>query len=141
MIMNEKTFSLSADEKNSLREKIAKSLEKREEVIFAYLYGSFLDGLPFHDIDVGVFLSGVSPGQATDFSLELGSELGAGLKIPVDVRVLNFAPVTFSYHVIRGELIVEKNSDTRCDFVEKVVCRYLDLKPRIRRAMKEAFGS
>lgn len=60
---------------------------------------------------------------------------------PYGHLVLNFAPVLFLYHVIQGNLISERNEEIRMHFVEQIVQRYLDLKPLVRRAVKEAFGA
>jgi len=57
----------------------------------------------------------------------------------VDIRVLNFAPVSFLYEVIRGNLIFERNEEIRIRVVEQTIQRYLDLKPMILRGIKEAF--
>jgi hypothetical protein len=67
--------------------------------------------------------------------------LNSGLKIPVDVRILNLAPVTFLYHVIQGILIHERNEDLRTHFVERTIQKYLDMKHLIHKAAKEAFAA
>ena len=39
--------------------------------------------------------------------LDLSNRMSGEFGMPVDVRILNFAPVTFSYHVIQGDLLVD----------------------------------
>ena len=58
----------------------------------------------------------------------------------MDVRILNLAPLSFLYHVIRGKLIFEKDEEIRVRVVEQTIARYLDLKPIIWKGIKEAFG-
>jgi predicted nucleotidyltransferase len=58
----------------------------------------------------------------------------------VDSRVLNFAPASFLYHVIRGKLIFEREEEVSANFTERTIQRYLDLKPLVYRGIKEAFG-
>ncbi|MCS7178067.1 MAG: nucleotidyltransferase domain-containing protein [Anaerolineae bacterium] len=47
-------------------------LEAQPDVRFAYLYGSFLEGLPFHDVDVAIYLE--DGGDFTERALELAGE-------------------------------------------------------------------
>ncbi len=139
--MKPKAFNLGEDEKKRLIERLGAALQKREEVVFAYLYGSFSEGLPFHDIDVGVYTSDITEEESTHYSLILGQALSRELRVPVDIRVLNFAPVPFLFEVIRGHLIFERNEAIRIRVVEQTIQRYLDLKPMILRGIKEAFGN
>lgn len=137
--MKQKVLILGEDEKRPLIEQLAGALQNRDEVVFAYIYGSFAEGLAFHDIDVGVYLSEITEEESTNYSLILGQMLSKELQVPVDIRVLNFAPVSFLYEVIRGNLIFERNEEIRIRVVEQTIQRYLDLKPMILRGIKEAF--
>lgn len=137
--MKQKVLILGEDEKRPLIEQLAGALQNRDEVLFAYIYGSFAEGLAFHDIDVGVYLSEITEEESTNYSLILGQMLSKELQVPVDIRVLNFAPVSFLYEVIRGNLIFERNEEIRIRVVEQTIQRYLDLKPMILRGIKEAF--
>ncbi|MBC7225748.1 MAG: nucleotidyltransferase domain-containing protein [Thermoflexales bacterium] len=119
-------------------------LEAQPDVRFAYLYGSFLEDLPFHDVDVAVYLEdGV---DFTDRALELAEVAEralreAGHPLPVDVRVLNPAPLGFRYHVFRGQLLLSREEDLRVREVVQTLTRYLDVKPLIRAALREAMTS
>ena len=138
--MKQKTFILNREEREELIKRLEKGLRDREEIAFAYLYGSFAEDLSFHDIDVGIYLSGIEQEESTSYGLALSQILGNEVKLPVDVRVLNFAPVLFVYHVIRGILIFDRNEELRVRVMGETVQRYLDLKPMIHRGIKEAFG-
>ena len=41
---------------DDVRYQLREALEARAEIIFVYLHGSFAEGLPFHDVDVAVYL-------------------------------------------------------------------------------------
>lgn len=138
--MRQKAIHVNGDEKNRLIQHLASFIEGRSEIVFAYLFGSFIEGLPFHDIDMGIYLSEIKEEEASLYSIDLALVLTQALRIPVDVRILNFAPVSFLYHVIRGKLILERDEEVLSRFVERTIAKYLDLKPLIRRGTKEAFG-
>jgi hypothetical protein len=78
---------------------------------------------------------------AVYYSLELSHELSKSTGFPVEVRVINSAPIPFLFHVILGKLIVNKNDDPVTGFMEYVMRRYLDMKPLLQTAAKEAFAS
>ncbi|MBC8550909.1 MAG: nucleotidyltransferase domain-containing protein [Candidatus Brocadiales bacterium] len=139
--MKNKTYDLTSKVRLQSKKQLAGIIETRKEGEFAYVYGSFSEGLPFHDIDIGIYTSGVKKEDATFYALDISRLIEAEVHMPVDVRVLNYAPVSFLYHVIRGELIFERDEDMRVDFVENTVRRYLDIKPLIRRGIKEAFAA
>ena len=138
--MKHKTYHLDREERIRLVQHLVENLKSHNEVIFAYLFGSFVEDLPFHDIDIGVYLSIIREEESTFFGLDLSQTLSIRLKIPVDVRVLNFASIPFLYHVIRGNLILERDEEIRLNFVERITARYLDLKPLLLKGTKEAFG-
>lgn len=140
MAIKQKAFLLNQNQKERLMGQIKDSLREYPEIAFAYLYGSFAENLPFHDIDVGIYLTGVGQGESTPYSLALSQTLSREVKVPVDVRVLNFAPVSFVYQVIRGILISDRNEELRAHVVEETVRKYLDLKPILLKGIKEAFG-
>jgi hypothetical protein len=145
MDMEPRMYIMSHAQKQQIEEAVIKLLSTKEEVRFAFLFGSFIDDteetpLPIHDVDVGVYLSGLNKKESVYYALELAGELSFSVQVPVDVRVLNFAPVTFLFHVVRGKLIIDKDEEDRSDFMEHVVRHYLDMEPLFHRAVKEAYG-
>ncbi|WP_292410872.1 MULTISPECIES: type VII toxin-antitoxin system MntA family adenylyltransferase antitoxin [unclassified Methanoculleus] len=120
---------LSFKEKQRLSNLLAGLLLEREEILFAYLYGSLLHGT-FRDIDIGVFLRDESSGAAVSLRYEtaLEQELENSTGVPIDVRVLNVAPLPFAYSVLQtGEVLVSRDEQARCDFVCRI---YAYLLPR-----------
>jgi predicted nucleotidyltransferase len=136
-----KTYTLSGEEKKGLEQEARELLRKHGEILFAYLFGSFTGTLSIHDLDIGVYTADADRKTSTGYALDLAEELSQGLKLPVDVRVLNFAPLPFCYHVVRGELLYEKDEAARSLFVESTVQRYLDIEPLLRKGLKEAFAA
>lgn len=124
-------------------ERLVTALGQEPDVAFAYLHGSFLEGRPFRDIDVGVYLEdvdGATPGAATGRILEIAARLSAELDIPVDVRPLNSAPPAFAFHVLRGRRLLSRDDDQLARIMAETARCYLDIEPLLRRATKEAFA-
>ena len=141
--MKTKKYYPSEGEKEFIVKQLADAVKDRSEVVFAYVYGSFTEeaDVPVHDIDVGLYVTGINKETATRYSLDMAYALSKKAGMPVDVRVLNFAPIPFLYHVIRGSAFFVRDEDLMSQVVESAVRRYLDLKPFIRRGIKEAFAA
>jgi predicted nucleotidyltransferase len=132
-------YRLSPAERSAIRDQIAAELSQYPDVLFAYVYGSFVESEAFHDVDIGVYLP---TGQTNgDIAADLSQHLSGKVKLPVDVRILNVAPVSFRFHVLRGKCLVSRDDDLRTDIMEDTVRRYLDIAPVLRHATKEAFGT
>jgi hypothetical protein len=136
-----KIYNADTKKKEQLYRQLADILQTRTDIVFAYLYGSFVDDLPFHDIDVAVYFADAREAAITLDTLDLSDRLSKELSIPVDVRPLNFASIPFRYQVIRGQLLFEKDQDRTAQFIEQTVQRYLDIKPFLLTGMKEAFAA
>lgn len=139
--MKQKLYHLTEDQKHTVTGELLTVLRERGEIVFAYLFGSFVEDRPLHDIDVAVYLSDAREVPALRYALDLSGALSAAARMPVEVTVVNGAPVTFLFHVIRGELILDRDEAVRSGVVEDTVRRYLDLKPFIRRGVREAFAA
>lgn len=120
---------------------LAAELASDRSVTFAYLYGSFVESRPFHDIDVGVYLGTISADRVTVTALNLAQRLSDQARMPVDVRILNVAPVSFLYHVLRGQLLYCRDDAVLTEVMERTVSRYLDMAPLVRRGTWEAFAT
>ena len=130
-------YTLSREEKEKIIELLRGYLLKREEVVFAYLHGSFLEEGPFRDIDIAVYVKGsVSP----FYEEELEDELSRLIGLPVDVRILNSAPVTFRFRAIGGLLLFSRDEKARCDFEERTMREYHDYSYYLNIYRREALG-
>jgi len=132
---------VDGEERKRIEQYLAAELASDRSVIFAYLYGSFVESQPFHDIDVGVYLQTVRAERVTATALDLAQRLSDRVGKPVDVRILNVAPVSFLYHVLRGQLVSCRDAAVLAEVMERTVSRYLDIAPLVRRATQEAFAA
>jgi predicted nucleotidyltransferase len=134
-------FQISESDKKIIMEKLRYSLEKRPNLLFAYVYGSFVMADKFRDIDIAVYLKQI-PSTPLHVELELETELGNIIKnYLVDVRILNNAPLSFRYNVIKsGKPIVVVDDDARTDFEEATLSNYFDFSPFRKMYLKETLG-
>ena len=120
-------YRLTKQEKEEMTDKIRQFLEKREEISFAYIFGSFLEPehISFRDIDVAVFLSKptIKKEEVFNYETKLSIELGQFINFSfdkIDIKVLNFAPESFQNNIFsRGNLLFAKNSNLLVLLIEK----------------------
>ncbi|HOI13318.1 MAG TPA: nucleotidyltransferase domain-containing protein [Methanoculleus sp.] len=133
---------LSPEEKQRLRALITAWLEEKREILFAYVYGSFVQA-PFRDIDIAVFLADGSIGLSDPlrYELTLAQELEEATGVPIDVRVLTTAPLSFAFTVIRtGEILVSRDEEARCEFICRILVEYHDFSYHRERYRREVLG-
>lgn len=134
-------FSLSKTEKSKIIRIIKGILKVHKEISFACLHGSFNAPGPFSDIDIAVYLTRV-PDFPLEYELHMEGELmGALGRYLIDVRILNNAPLSFRYNVIRyGKNLIVNNQDERADFQENTLTRFFDFAPHRNAYLKETLG-
>lgn len=108
---------------------------------FAYLYGSVLESDRIHDVDVGLFFDEMTIAHQSSLLDHLSVTLSAAIPVPIDLRVLNDAPLSFLYHVFRGQLLLCHDEAFLTDLMEDVARRHLDLMPFLRMSTKDAFAA
>ena len=139
--MDYKLYRANETRRTELKRIIAETLAARDDIGFAYLFGSFVDGREaFRDIDLGVWFRQGDRSSHFQEGIELSVQLTKKTTIPADVRPLNEAPVTFIYTVLKGELIDNSDDDLRCRVTERTLREYLDMQPLLERAMREAWS-
>jgi len=140
--MENRYYEILADGKRAIVGQIKAYLKRRPDILFAYIHGSFFSGDRFKDIDIAVYLKPPFP-SSLQVELDMEAELGKKVKrYPVEVRVLNQAPLSFRYNVIKhGEPIVVADDDLRCDFMEATLSHYFDFAPFRTMYLKETLGS
>lgn len=110
-------------------------LKGHDEILFAYLYGSFAKGeqKKGSDVDIAVFLKkGFKKGHFYEVELALEIEKKTKLK-NVEVVVLNNKGIRFLNQVLRyGKLIFSINDKERINFETSITKKYIDLKPFYR---------
>lgn len=136
---------LSPEGRDAIFAALRERLLKEDHLAFAYVHGSFLTDSPFHDVDLAVYSS-------TEITSNLDHELGlevelertlreAGYAFPVDVRLLNRAPLDFRYRVIRDGLLLFCRDETlRVDFEARTFSQYFDFAPFQRAYLRQVLG-
>lgn len=138
--MKHARYTIQHEGREALVRRLAAELEKESAIGFAYLYGSLLDSETVHDIDVGLYFEPLTE-RSSSIAAELSARLTAAAGLPVDVRILNDAPLSFLYHVLRGRLLVCRDEALLSTIIEDVARRYLDLAPLLRQGTKDAFAA
>lgn len=127
---------LGADARDALIATLSEELASRSEVSFAYLYGSVLREDGFRDVDVAVWVTPLARGFA---DVDLAAHLSRRTGLPVDVRRINDAPLSFVFHALQGRLLCVQDELLLATLIERTARRYHDLAPILRRATREAF--
>jgi len=124
-------------------ETLTAMLQKEPSIVFAFLYGSFLSEPVFRDIDIGVFLAFDNPSDYLNVELDLSRKIedALGSEFPVEVKVVNHAPLAFRYSVVRGKLLFSENDNILVDFMTSAARKYLDFAPLRHRYIKEAMAT
>ncbi|TYT20334.1 nucleotidyltransferase domain-containing protein [Dictyoglomus thermophilum] len=124
--------------KDKIIEAIKNELEKRENVLFAYIFGSFVNSEEYNDIDVAIYVSNFDREKVLDMEFELERILEDKVKKPFDVRIINEAPLGFVYNVLRNKIIVlDRDSLLRSDFESLIFRKYFDYQHLIEEYLKE----
>jgi predicted nucleotidyltransferase len=128
--------------KQELRALLRERLAARPEVRFAYVHGSFLERETLGDVDVAVSveLGSVSGADVTAYELTLEGVLERGLRVPIDVRVLEDAPVSFQYAVTRGDTLFVRDPEAWAVSRERTWTAYLDFAPLREEALRDLAG-
>jgi len=120
-------------ERATLLKDLKEVLETDKEILFAYLYGSYIyHSIHFEsDIDVAVYLMPSDIEEYIKKESELTTALIMKLHLDkIDLRILNTAPFLLKFDVINeGMLIFVRDELERVDFETRVMERYFELKP------------
>ncbi len=139
--MMKKRHTITEDYYKKIVIKLQEHLDKEKNILFAYLHGSFLNLNNFGDIDIAVYLQNVPEDKLDIINYEFNLEKNIEKEIlfPVDVRILNAAPLSFKYSVIKdGVKLIEKDENKRVDFECLAVKLYIDFLPYRKRYFREA---
>jgi uncharacterized protein len=130
------------DERERLVQQIVPLLRARDEVVFAYLHGSFLTEETFRDVDLALYVTATPDLDANVrwYEVDLGVYFTFKMRTPIDVRVLNDAPVAFRYHVLKGRLLFTRDDEFLDEFRIRTWDEYCDFAPFARRYLREAIG-
>ncbi|KKM12628.1 hypothetical protein SY88_02580 [Clostridiales bacterium PH28_bin88] len=133
-----KRYRVTQEEYDGIIRRLAEVLAQDSNVIFGYLHGSFNEKDNFGDIDIAIFLKVGSEVNFLRYEVRLEESLRKLFPFPVDVRVLNRAPVSFRYSVLKnGRKLVDKDEGLRVEFEASTLSQYFDFYPFRRLYLKE----
>lgn len=129
-------------DRSEIRRIVAVELEGRSEIVFAYIFGSFVENKDFKDIDLGVWFL-VQPDG--DLVQELADALRRSLErrvgLDVDVIPLNAVSDALIYHASRGELILDRDADLRETVITSAWKRYWDFSFKRDTYLRDVAGT
>lgn len=124
------THQLGSSEKGKIIQSIKHFLEGTEEVVFAYLHGSFIDANYFKDIDLAIYTKSNNTMKfESKVESKLSFEISKITNFECDVRIINNASIQFQYAVLKGRLLLCRDKDSLYNFKEKTYFKYLDFQP------------
>jgi len=120
---------------------IKEILFSRNEIIAAFIYGSFLYTEDYDDIDVGVFTNCSFHGlEKPDYEFELEQLLSKKLTgSKIDLRVINNTPDKFLYNVFKGYYLFSKDEKIE-KIIEHVIQKSLDQQYYQIQYVQQAYG-
>ena len=120
---------LDAEEKEGVVRTIRTVLAGFDEIEVGYVFGTFSQG-DFGDVDVAILVTGDPiPYQAMRFARKIERDLERGFcyRFEADVKILNTAPVSFQYEVIKsGRPVFLRDGERRVRYEAGVLSLYLD---------------
>ena len=134
--------TLREEKRREIVKNITEVVSGQPEIVFAFLHGSFLDSSFFRDIDLGVFVKGIDSTDFWDYETGLAQLIEKALNglFLVEPKVINNAPLSFCFHVIRGRVLFVRDEGSVMEFMVRVARCYLDMAPVRHRYMIEAMS-
>jgi hypothetical protein len=135
-----RSFPLTAEKRREIIERLRSALADIEYVQIAYLFGSVARGASnVRDVDVGIVVA--QPKLQNRFRImeHTRSRLSKATEpIPVDVVILNDAPLLLRHEVFKERMVLHcVDEDERIEFEARSECMYFDMEP-IRELFWEA---
>lgn len=131
---------LSQDERARLITRVKELLQRRTEIQLAVLHGSFQTADSFRDVDLALHLVDGHRERFRDSELEQGVRWSEQLGMPIDVRLLNDAPVAFRYHALKGGLVRMRDEECYDELRAGTWDEYCDFAPFARRYWQDVVG-
>ncbi len=118
--------------KVEIQKSIQHLLERKNEIVFAYLFGSFVEEGTYNDIDIRIYIDQKKYQETVlskiAYDIHLALEIEKEIKKSVDVIIMNNAPDQIIYSISGGLLILNRHDDIRVDFITQSWARYFDFK-------------
>lgn len=127
-----------------LRQRLAAILASHAPgVVCAYLFGSLARGeeRASSDLDIAALFRSDPPSTLAGLYLDLADALSESAGRPVDLVVLNRAPVDLVHRILRdGILLLDRDPSARIRFEVRARAEYLDLLPHLHRYRRKTPG-
>lgn len=124
--------------KDEIFRNIESFVENREEIIFAYIFGSFTEDEVFNDIDLAIYIDEDNAlTREIFYEIELSNQLGKIIKNQVDIIVLNRASNIILHRAAKGKLIKNNDDNMRINFMTSHWKQYWDFKNKIHEHIEE----
>ncbi len=131
--MSDKIFLKKEVNSSSIISLIKNVLNSEDKVVFAYLYGSFIDTDEFfNDLDIGIYAKDIEnpflltaniKEQLESVCVESG--ITSFASDDFDIRIINDAPFDFVINILnKGLLIVDKDESLRTAYIEHISMEY-----------------
>jgi hypothetical protein len=117
----------------AFRRQLAADLVKRNEVLFALLYGNALETEAFQELELGVFLDDrLAPASSERvYARSLSDVYRERLHFPVRVLVLNYAPLHFRYRVSCGVPAYARSEEFLARYRARAWHAWFDFQPLV----------
>lgn len=129
--------------KDEITQRLKKILLEEKEILFAYLHGSFLEENKFNDIDAALYIDDkiIAQISVVDFEISLSLKIEKIIKLPVDIKLLNKAPLAFKYQASCGYLLFSRDETKKEEFLCKTWSEYFDFLPLSRLYLNEVLNA
>ena len=130
------------DNKEEIGNKIKNFLQSKPEIVFAFIFGSFIKNETYHDIDIAVYLNNNFDKHDLEkfpygYESFFISELTILVKENVDFVVMNNADITLQQRIInKGILLFSKDERVRISYENFIRKLYIDSE-NIRRIKRK----
>ena len=104
-------YRLSHKKKQELMKRIRGILDKYDEILLAVIYGSFIRSGSIRDIDIAIFTGYKIPyNKVEEFEDILSRAIEEEVGLPIDLRIIDYAPPWFRIKALDGIVVLEKSS-------------------------------
>lgn len=118
--------------KENIKKLIKDFLVNNTQIVFAYLFGSFVEEDKFNDIDIALY----SAEENID-TIEIALELERFLNVTIDIINIKKAPDYLIHSISKGDVLIDNDEDLRIDFITAAWSKYLDFKYYRERYLEE----
>jgi hypothetical protein len=138
-------------DKNVIIPKLKEFFLLKDNIVFAYLFGSYAENKATRgsDIDIGIYLVGVEMDDFFRYKLRYKHELEEILKTSVDLIIMNTAPPLLNHEIFKNGIILKNNAPSVLSqfrmrnfyfYIDQmyIINRYLDAtKRRIKEVLSD----